>query len=72
MKYITQKGDTFDSIALAVYGDEFMAETIIKANFNLRDVIIFKADVTLNIPIISEKSNAVLPPWYKGENSNEN
>ncbi len=40
--YTAQGGDTFDSIALAAYNEERMASTIIDANRDLCDVLIFE------------------------------
>ena len=40
--YVAQGGDTFDSIALVAYNEERMASTIIEANPDLSDVLIFE------------------------------
>jgi len=64
--YITQQGDTFDSLALAVYNEEKLASTIIQANPDYCDVIIFDAGVSLQIPIIENiEAPETLPPWRR-------
>lgn len=66
--YITVEGDTFDSLALIFYHDEKLASTIIQANPDHCDTLIFEAGVSLTIP---EAAAAVmpetLPPWRRGE-----
>lgn len=63
--YTTVQGDTFDSIALEYYSDEKKASTIIDANSEYSDVLIFDAGVVLAIPIIEEdgETPASAPPW---------
>lgn len=66
--YITVGGDTFDSLALLFYNDEKLASTIIQANPDHCDTLIFEAGISLTIP---EAAAAVmpqtLPPWRRGE-----
>lgn len=63
--YTTQKNDTFDSIALGMYNDEFLSQKIISANMKYRDIITFEDGTRLKVPIIEKKEIATLPPWYK-------
>ena len=51
---ITVEGDTFDAMALEFYDDESLASTIINANLDYCDVLIFEAGIKLKIPNISE------------------
>lgn len=66
--YITVEGDTFDSLALRFYNDEKLASTIIQANPDYCDTLIFEAGISLSIP---EAASVVLPetlpPWRRGE-----
>ncbi len=55
-KYTTIQGDTFDSIALKVYGDEKYMTTLINANKKYINVIVFAANVTLKVPSIENVS----------------
>lgn len=66
MEYTTVLGDTFDSIAYKLYGDEKQAIRIIEANFEYADVVIFGAGTKLNIPEAEVVTNANLPPWKRG------
>lgn len=64
--YTTQQGDTFDSLALAAYSEEKLASTIIQANPDYCDVIIFDSGVRLRIPIIENiELPETLPPWRR-------
>ena len=40
-KYITAQGDTWDSIAKALYGDEVKAAELIDRNRDFLDVVVF-------------------------------
>lgn len=64
-KYETLQGDTFDMIALDFYNDEKYASTIIQANPEYCDAIIFDAGINLKIPIIDEQTPETLPPWKR-------
>ena len=64
--YIAQGGDTFDSIALAAYNEERMASTIIAANPDLCDVLIFEGGELIQIPIVNNITTPeTLPPWRR-------
>lgn len=64
--YETLEGDTFDSIALDFYNDEYKSSDIMNANPNYIKVLIFSANVKLKIPIIEEQPVSTLPPWKRG------
>lgn len=65
-KYTTVRGDTFDGLALEFYNDEKQASTIIKANPDYCDTLIFDAGVSLNIPDASAVTMPeTLPPWRR-------
>lgn len=66
--YVTIEGDTFDALALRFYNDEKLASTIIQANPDYCDTLIFEAGISLSIPdtaavVLPE----TLPPWRRGE-----
>ncbi len=64
--YIAQGGDTFDTIALSAYNEERMAATIIKANPDLSDVLIFEGGEPVQIPIVDAATTPdTLPPWRR-------
>lgn len=64
--YVTQSGDTWDLIAYRIYGNERCMSDLIEANIDLRNTVIFTADIKLRIPEISNPVPAVLPPWKRG------
>lgn len=67
MTYTTKKGDTFDSIAYAVYGDEELIAPLIKANPEYVETAVFDYGAVLNIPDIEKTDNNIyLPPWRVG------
>ena len=64
--YAAQGGDTFDSIALVAYNEERMASTIIEANPDLSDVLIFEGGEAVRIPIVETvETPETLPPWRR-------
>ena len=66
IEYTAQGGDTFDNIALAAYNEERMASTIIAANPDLCDVLIFEGGELLRIPIVVTVATPdTLPPWRR-------
>ena len=66
--YTTRDGDTFDALALAMYGDERLSHRIIQFNPDMADVLIFGSNVTLKIPICEDVNTPeTLPPWRRGE-----
>lgn len=70
--YTTREGDTFDALALEMYGEEALAHYIIEFNPDYADVLIFEANVALRLPIVENvETPATLPPWRRGEESDE-
>lgn len=66
IEYTAQAGDTFDSIALVAYNEERMATTIIGANPDLSDVLIFEGGELVLIPIVEAATTPdTLPPWRR-------
>ena len=66
--YITVEGDTFDDLALYFYNDEKLASTIIQANPDYCDTLIFEAGISLVIPDeASVTTPETLPPWRRAE-----
>lgn len=66
IEYTAQGGDTFDSIELAAYNEERMASTIITANPDLCDVLIFEGGELVRIPIVETVTTPdTLPPWRR-------
>lgn len=63
--YNTIQGDTWDSISYRIWGSEFYTNELFVANPEYQDVIIFAANVTLNIPDIDTAIDTELPPWLR-------
>lgn len=71
-EYITREGDTFDALALEMYGEETLAHYIIEFNPDYADVLIFEANVKLLLPIVENvETPDTLPPWRRGEDSED-
>ena len=64
-EYETIQGDTFDSIALDFYDEEYYASEIINANPDFGSTIVFDEGIMLKIPILDIKNNDLLPPWKR-------
>ena len=65
--YITSAGDTWDAIALAVYGSEKHTEYLMfhNQNIDLLSTLIFNAGVVLNTPALTSAAKEITnqPPW---------
>lgn len=65
-EYTTREGDTFDALALEMYGEETLAHYIIEFNPDYADVLIFDANVALRLPIVEDvETPDTLPPWRR-------
>ena len=65
-EYTTREGDTFDALALDMYGDETLSHYIIQFNPDYADVLIFDACVRLRLPIVENvETPDTLPPWRR-------
>ncbi len=63
--YKTIQGDTWDGIAVKVYGDEKYLNNLLEKNQKYKDIIIFSSGVSLELPEIEAKATTILPPWKK-------
>lgn len=69
-EYVSQAGDTFDALALAMYNDEKLAHRIIQFNPDYADTVVFDSGVALRLPIYDEdtsSSSESTPPWRRDE-----
>ena len=64
-EYETIQGDTFDSISLDFYDEEYYSSEIINANPDFFFFLVFESGILLKIPIIDIQSNESLPPWKR-------
>lgn len=63
--YKTIQGDTWDGIAVKVYGDEKYMNELLEANQTYREILIFPANVSLSLPNIQTQTTTILSPWKK-------
>lgn len=68
--YKCAAGETFDSVALAVYGDEKYAAELLNANPTLCHIPVFAGGELLDLPVVEipaqESENDYMPataPW---------
>lgn len=61
--YKTVNGDTWDTIAKTVYGDELKADYLMQNNPRLIDIFIFGIGTEVSVPDLPETTKAQLPPW---------
>ncbi len=66
LEYETLDGDTWDSIALDFYNNEYYASKIMQANPDFIKTLIFNAGIKLKIPILEYAAPTTLPPWKRG------
>lgn len=63
MTYTTQSGDTWDLIAYKLYENERQMSTLLRANPEHADMVIFSAGTILLVPDIEIVATSTLPPW---------
>lgn len=61
--YITIQGDTWDNIALTVYGNEKYADFLMQSNYPFLDTLVFSSGTVLNVPELPESRSKLLPIW---------
>lgn len=71
MTYSCSAGETFDSVALEIYGDEKYAAELLCANPSLCRIPIFVGGETLQLPVVEvpDGDEAYMPdvaPWKVG------
>jgi phage tail protein X len=69
--YVTVQGDMWDIIAKKTLGDEYLFPALIDANPEHRETVIFSANVTLQIPEVTESEVQNLPPWLEDDGDDE-
>lgn len=65
-QYVTNQGETWDTISLDFYGTPYKVKELIDCNPQYSDVLIFDANVMLNIPILDDEQAGTLAPWKRG------
>ena len=68
-KYITTSGQTWDQIALDLYGNEYYCQYIIDANPDKIDYLIFPAGIELKLPedesFLNNRPSDAYPEWRR-------
>lgn len=65
--YTTIQGQTWDMIALAVYGSELYAGYLMSQNVKLLDYFIFPEGIILNTPNLPDSEATVEQPDWRNE-----
>lgn len=66
LDYTTKSGDTWDLIALKVYGSELKADWLMQNNLEHIRTVRFDSGVVLSTPDLPEEKSGDLPPWKAG------
>lgn len=61
--YKAKQGQTWDDIALEVYGSEVYADFLMKSNLPLLDILIFSAGTVLSTPDLIVEITGDQLPW---------
>lgn len=67
--YLCSAGETFDAVALAVYGHEKYAAELLCANPEHCETMVFAGSEELKLPVIIVQSTETVPetaPWKEG------
>lgn len=67
MVYTTVSGDTFDLVAYKIYGSCRRVKTLMQANSQYLDILVFPAGIVLDVPELGNEAavSDSLPPWRK-------
>lgn len=65
--YTTIQGQTWDMIALEVYGSEFYAGYLMSQNTKLLHYFIFPEGILLHVPALSDSEAMVQQPDWRNE-----
>lgn len=64
--YTSKAGDTWDSIAFEIYGNEKYAQLLMESNFDKLDNFVFSSGVVLIVPeLTAENDEDELPEWRR-------
>lgn len=67
--YTTIQGDTWDNIALIVYGNEKYADFLMQSNYPFLDTLVFSSGTVLNVPELPVSKSKLLPTWRTNTNT---
>jgi hypothetical protein len=61
--YATEQDETWDQVALKLYGAERYANVLMRANPALNTIVFFDSGEILLIPRVAVASNVAVQPW---------
>lgn len=64
-QYVTSQGDTWDSIAYQVYGDEAYMQNLIEANQDYAGVFTFESGILIDLPDVPDESAPDAVPFWR-------
>lgn len=62
-RYTTIQGDTWDSIAFKIYGDEYKVQLLMEANREYMDIFVFSGGLEIKCPDLTTLHIVGLPEW---------
>lgn len=63
--YTTTQGDMWDLIAKRLYNDEASLNILLEANQQYADIVVFPAEIVLEVPEYTAPATSMLPPWRR-------
>lgn len=63
VNYVTKQGDTWDKIAYATLGSEYLLPLLLEVNKQHRKVIIFSGGINLSVPEVDTCVYTQRPAW---------
>lgn len=70
--YVTNQGDTWDSIAYDLFGSEGYMGILMDANLDLLDVLVFSSGTVIQVPEeIPEEVDEDMPSWRQDDSEDE-
>ncbi len=62
---IAVRGETFDSLALKLYGQEKYAAELLAANMDTCHLLRFMGGEIINVPEVDTTNDDAVPPWKR-------
>ena len=69
--YVTSQGDTWDSIAYYLYGSESYMGTLLDANLDILDVLVFSSGTVIQVPEEVQAEVDEDMPFWRQDDSDE-
>lgn len=70
--YVTSQGDTWDSIAYDLFGNEEYMGILMDANLDLLDILVFSSGTVIQVPEeMPEETDEDMPFWRQDNDEDE-